>query len=90
MFHLFPKYTQDFFAAHGAAARHAIAKTTRSLLLKGGDGVHSYDVPTYMTLQDFALHYLLKDDNVSKVMVGCSDQRHVVEAFDAAEKVNCR
>jgi len=78
---------QNFFVAHGAAVRHAIAKTTRALLMKGGEGVSPYNIPKDKTLQEFALEWLLRHDKniVSKVIVGCPKPSHVFEAIAAAD-----
>ena len=78
---------QSFFVAHGAAVRHAIAKTTRELLKEGGDGVPPYEVPDDVTLQEFALQHLLKQKQIDKVIVGCPQAEHVLEALHAADKL---
>eukprot|EP00557_Chaetoceros_sp_GSL56_P002935 CAMPEP_0176487756 /NCGR_PEP_ID=MMETSP0200_2-20121128/6317_1 /TAXON_ID=947934 /ORGANISM="Chaetoceros sp., Strain GSL56" /LENGTH=573 /DNA_ID=CAMNT_0017884637 /DNA_START=111 /DNA_END=1830 /DNA_ORIENTATION=+ len=51
---------QRFFQAHGTAVRYSIAKTTRQLLKQGGDGVQRYDIPDDMTMQEFAIRFLLE------------------------------
>jgi UDP-glucose 6-dehydrogenase len=68
---------QKFFKAHGGAVRHSIAKATRNLLKKGGNGVVPYDIPENQTLQEFALQSLLKQKwgpsgefLVDKVIIG--------------------
>ena len=78
---------QAFFVAHGAAVRHAIAKTTRKLLKEGGDGVKPYDVPDDCTLQEFALQHLLKQSQIDKVIVGCPKPEHVLESLHSADKL---
>ena len=78
---------QSFFVAHGAAVRHAIAKTTRELLKEGGDGVPPYEVPDDVTLQEFALQHLLRQKQIDKVIVGCPQAEHVLEALHAADKL---
>mmetsp|Transcript_16419 Transcript_16419/g.21412 ORF Transcript_16419/g.21412 Transcript_16419/m.21412 type:complete len:493 (-) Transcript_16419:1496-2974(-) len=79
------KVLQTFFAAHGAAARHAIAKTTRAQLISGGSGVTPYDIPKEVKLQEYALLNVLKDERISKVMVGCSQPQHVLEAYSSID-----
>ena len=80
---------QAFFMMHGAAVRHAVAKTTRKLLREGGEGVPPYHIPDTQKLQDFALQWLLRHDEniVSKVIVGCPKPQHVMEAVNAADSV---
>ncbi len=87
---------QRFFHVHGNAVRHSIAKTTRQLLKEGGDGVDKYEIPDEVSLQEFALEYLLKQtcdgDHakgylIDKVVVGCPKAEHVVEAVKIADKV---
>ena len=78
---------QSFFVAHGAAVRHAIAKTTRDLLKEGGDGVPPYEVPDDATLQQYALQHLLKQKQIDKVIVGCPQAEHVLEALHAADRL---
>ena len=87
---------QRFFLAHGTAVRHTIAKTTRTLLKEGGDGVDKYDIPDEETIQDFALRFLLeqqcvgdyaKGPLIDRVIVGCPRAEHVIEAVQAADKV---
>jgi hypothetical protein len=84
---------QRFFQAHGTAVRYSIARTTRQLLKKGGDGVQKYDIPDDMTLQEFAIRFLLqqqcdgeyaKGPLIDRVIVGCPKAEHVVEAVQAA------
>jgi hypothetical protein len=88
---------QRFFHVHGNAVRHSIAKTTRKLLKEGGDGVDKYEIPDEVTLQEFALGYLLKQtcdgDHakgylIDKVVVGCPKAEHVVEAVKIADKID--
>jgi hypothetical protein len=80
---------QAFFVMHGAAVRHAVAKTTRKLLIEGGEGVPMYDIPASQKLQDFALQWLLRHekDIVSQVIIGCPRPEHVMEAINAADSV---
>ena len=78
---------QSFFVAHGAAVRHAIAKTTRDLLKQGGNGVPPYEVPDDATLQQYALQHLLKQKQIDKVIVGCPQAEHVLEALHAADRL---
>ena len=78
---------QSFFVAHGAAVRHAIAKTTRDLLREGGDGVPPYEIEQSQSLQEFALQHLLKQKQIDKVIVGCPQAEHVLEALHAADRL---
>jgi len=86
---------QRFFQVHGNAVRQSIAKTTRQLLKEGGDGVDKYDIPDNVSLQEFALDYLWKQECngehakgplIDKVVVGCPKAEHVVEAVKIADK----
>ena len=107
---------QLFFRAHGMAARLAVARWTRDMVLAGWktkkDGDKSkkdpeketaishlwktlgfdnfdggYDLPDDITLQEFALKQLLKDDAVRGVVIGCSNHEHVSEAIRAADMI---
>ena len=87
---------QAFFVAHGAAVRHAVARTTRKLL-RGeggaagrGEGVdQKHNVPPGITLQEYALGFLLRHEAVDRVIVGCSKPEHVQEALRAADGLGC-
>jgi len=88
---------QKFFQAHGNAVRHSIAKTTRQLLREGGDGVGNYDIDDDVSLQEYALQYLweqecsdgpAKGPLIDKVVVGCPQAEHVIEAVKIADKVD--
>jgi hypothetical protein len=70
------KVLQNFFASYGLAARYYIARNTRSLIMKGGEGVEPYEIPSDMTMQDFAIRELLKEP-FAKVVVGCTKPEHV-------------
>ena len=74
---------QNFFAALGLGARYHIARNTRSFLMKGGEGVESYEIPSYMKMQDFALKELLKEKAVSKIIVGATRPEHVRDTMEA-------
>ena len=87
---------QRFFQAHGTAVRYSIAKTTRELLKKGGDGVEKYEIPDDVTMQDFAIRFLLGQQCegeyatgplIDRVVVGCPRAEHVIEAVQAADKI---
>ena len=107
---------QLFFRAHGMAARLAVARWTRDMVLAGWktkkDGDKSkkdpeketeishlwktlgfdnfdggYDLPDDITLQEFALKQLLKDEAVRGVVIGCSNHEHVSEAIRAADMI---
>ena len=87
---------QRFFQAHGVAVRQSLANTTRELLKAGGDGVGKYDIPDDMTLQDFALRFLLEQrcdgefadgPLIDRVIVGCSRAEHVIEAVQSADEI---
>eukprot|EP00540_Astrosyne_radiata_P003567 CAMPEP_0116832796 /NCGR_PEP_ID=MMETSP0418-20121206/6089_1 /TAXON_ID=1158023 /ORGANISM="Astrosyne radiata, Strain 13vi08-1A" /LENGTH=507 /DNA_ID=CAMNT_0004462193 /DNA_START=45 /DNA_END=1568 /DNA_ORIENTATION=- len=78
---------QNFFAAHGMAIRHAIAKNTRALLKKGGEGVDAYDIPPEMSLQEYALQFLAKEAAIDKIIVGCKTPAEVVESATLADAV---
>lgn len=81
---------QNFFAALGLTARYHIARNTRSLLVKGGEGVDPYDIPAGMKMQDFAIRELLKEKVVSKIVVGATKPDHVrdtVEIFKEHDKI---
>ncbi len=90
---------QRFFRAHGTAVRHSIAKTTRSLLKSGGQGVEKYDIPDNIKLQEFALQFLLQqtcdgehlsgnEPLIDRIVVGCSRAEHVIEAVQSTDNVN--
>ena len=79
---------QAFFVAHGSAVRHAVARTTRQLLRKGGEGVPPYDISPNVLLQEFALKWLLEKEYVSKVIVGCAQPHHVLGAINATRQVD--
>jgi hypothetical protein len=102
---------QQFFRAHGMAARLAVARWTRDMVIAGWktkkDGKKDpekeraisnlwkslgfdnfdggYDLPDDVTLQEFALKQLLKDEAVDGVVIGCSNHLHVSEAIRAAD-----
>lgn len=81
---------QNFFAALGLTARYHIARNTRSLLVKGGEGVDPYNIPVGMKMQDFAIRELLKEKVVSKIVVGATKPDHVrdtVEIFKEHDKI---
>ena len=42
-------------------------------------------MPEDVTLQEFALTHLLKDEAVQSLVVGCSRPEHVLEAMRAAD-----
>lgn len=77
---------QNYFQALGFAARYHIARNTRAFLMKGGDGVKSYDIPKEMTMQDFALRELLKEKSLSKIIVGATRPEHVRETMAAFKR----
>jgi aryl-alcohol dehydrogenase-like predicted oxidoreductase len=71
-----------FFKSYSLAVRYAIARNTRELLKKGGDDGSSYkykDIPDDEKLQDYALKYLMKEEAISKVIVGATKPDHVVD-----------
>mmetsp|Transcript_26039 Transcript_26039/g.39416 ORF Transcript_26039/g.39416 Transcript_26039/m.39416 type:complete len:482 (+) Transcript_26039:29-1474(+) len=68
---------QDFFAAHGLAARYHIARRTRSCSIEGGKDVMPYKIPSNMKMQEFALGQLLKEQTISKIIVGATKPEHV-------------
>lgn len=87
---------QRFFQSHGTAVRYSIARTTRELLKKGGDGVDKYEIPDDVTMQDFAIKFLLGQQCegeyatgplIDRVVVGCPRAEHVIEAVQAADKI---
>jgi hypothetical protein len=80
------KVLQNYFQALGFAARYHIARNTRAFLMKGGEGVKSYDIPKEMTLQDFALQELLKEKSLSKIIVGATRPEHVRETMAAFKR----
>jgi len=50
-----------------------------------GDFAGGYDIPEDVTLQEFALKHMLKDDAVQGLVIGCSRPEHVLEAMRAAD-----
>ena len=44
-----------------------------------------YKIPEDVTLQDFSLKYLLDDESIRGIVVGCSRPDHVLEALKAAD-----
>jgi len=48
-----------------------------------------YDIPNHATLQEYALQFLLqkKENIVTRVIVGCPDANHVLEAVHAADRL---
>ena len=44
-----------------------------------------YKIPEDMTLQEFSLKYLLDDESIHGIVVGCSRPEHVLEALKAAD-----
>jgi hypothetical protein len=77
---------QNYFASVGLAARYFIARNTRNLLINGGHGVESYDIPSEMKLQEFALGELIKADVFSQIIVGASKTEHVTETLEVFKK----
>ena len=61
----------------------AISNLWKSLGFDNFDG--GYDLPDDVTLQEFALKQLLKDEAVDGVVIGCSNHEHVSEAIRAAD-----
>jgi hypothetical protein len=47
-----------------------------------------YKIPENMTLQEFSLEHLMKDEAIRGVVVGCSRPDHVLEALKAADHIN--
>ncbi len=85
-----------FFQAHGTAVRHSIAKTTRKLLLAGGQGVEKYDIPDEISMQEFAIRFILEQQCegdfvqgplIDRAVVGSPRLEHVIEAVKAADQV---
>lgn len=85
---------QRFFQAHGTAVRYSIARTTRQLLKKGGDGVQQYEISEDMTMQEFAIRFLLEQQCdgeyvegplIDRIIVGCPKAEHVIEAIQATK-----
>mmetsp|Transcript_53788 Transcript_53788/g.79941 ORF Transcript_53788/g.79941 Transcript_53788/m.79941 type:complete len:299 (+) Transcript_53788:60-956(+) len=79
---------QRFFAAYESAVKHVICRNIRTQLLQGEfEGVPKYDIPEEDTLQQFGLQWLLRheEDIVSKVIVGCPQPNHVLEAIRAVD-----
>ena len=61
----------------------AISNLWKSLGFDNFDG--GYDLPDDITLQEYALKQLLKDEAVRGVVIGCSNSEHVSEAIRAAD-----
>jgi hypothetical protein len=81
---------QAFFAAYGVAVRYAIAKRTRQLLLTGGDdgsGIVYDDLPKQMKLQDYALRQLLAEPAFTRLVIGASSPRDLLEDLDIVHKI---
>lgn len=66
-----------------AGLERAIARVWKNLGF--GDFAGGYDVPEDVTLQEFALRHLLKEDAVKSLVLGCSRPEHVVEALRVAD-----
>lgn len=79
---------QNFFASLGLAARYHVARNTRSLLMKGGQGVEASQMPADMKMQDFALNELLKEKSVSKIIVGATKPEHVRDTMQIFNQFN--
>lgn len=78
---------QNFFASLGLAARYHVAQNTRSLLMKGGDGVEPSKMPSDMKMQDFALQELLNEKSVSKIIVGATKPEHVRDTMEIFRQI---
>ena len=81
---------QAFFAAYGVAVRYAIAKRTRQLLLTGGEdgsGIVYEDLPEKMKLQEYALRKLMAEPAFTRLIIGASDPRDLLEDLDIVHMV---
>lgn len=85
---------QLFFQVHGMAVRMVVTRWTRKLLSAGkgqsevwkelGFGDFSgVEIPEDVTLQKFALNYMLKEEAVQGLVLGCSRPEHVLDALRA-------
>jgi len=82
---------QMFFKAYALAVRYSIARNTRSLLQNGGDDGNSYkyeDIPDEEKLQNYALMYLMKDEAISKVIVGATKVDHVEDLVRLCDRLD--
>lgn len=86
---------QVFFRVHGMAVRMVVTRWTRELLLAdegrsaawtelGFGDFAGIEIPEDVTLQEFSLRHLLKDEAVQSLVLGCSQPEHVLEALKAA------
>ena len=81
---------QAFFAAYGVAVRYAIAKRTRRLLLTGGkdgSGIVYEDVPKTMKLQEYALRKLMAEPAFTRLIIGASAPRELMEDLDIVHMI---
>jgi hypothetical protein len=80
-----------FFKSYSLAVRYSIARNTRQLLKTGGDdgkGYHYNHMPQEEKLQDFALRYLMKEDAISKVIVGATKPEHVLSIVTLCHRLD--
>jgi hypothetical protein len=68
---------QAYFAAYAVAVRFAIAKKTRQVLREGerhgGSSTPKYpDIPSNMSLQEYAMRHMLAESAFDRIVVGAS------------------
>ena len=76
---------QSFFGAYSLAVRYAIAKNTRHVLVHGDDkekGPRYPDLDPSVTLQEYALHFLLKSGHIDKLLLGFSEVDQILQDMD--------